>query len=170
MMKPSHFDPWAALAEMEEETEEQASDGAVPSPNFSNLSNFSRDATGKPKNDIETSDTGESIADGGEQADWCKWFEERLAVAMLDGEQSESDVRRIAWECCVVRWLDLHPAPTEPGQCAWCDDTATPGNIVPFGTNAAGHTWLHPRCWQPWIASRRKAAEAKLKAMGIGGW
>jgi hypothetical protein len=29
--------------------------------------------------------------------------------------------------------------------------------IVPFGSEATGHTWLHSECWREWYAKRREA-------------
>ena len=100
-------------------------------------------------------------------ADWRETYEERLALAMIDGEQAEPEARRIARESCVARWLDMHPATSEPDRCAWCGKTDTPGDIVPFGTEPIGHVWLHHRCWEPWCGHRRAQAAEALRCLGI---
>lgn len=110
---------------------------------------------------LRPADNGWSVAD------WRQWFEERLAVVMIDGEQIEADARRIAYECCVARWLDLHPVRSEPDRCVGCGRADQPGNIVPFGAEPAGHAWLHVRCWTAWHAARKAEALAALTRIGI---
>ena len=105
--------------------------------------------------------------DGWSHDDWRQTYEERLAVAMIDGEQPEPEARRVAWESCIVRWWDLHPVRSAPDHCAECGRTGLPGNIVPFGAEPAGHAWLHPGCWSSWFAGRREQAAAALASMGI---
>jgi hypothetical protein len=99
--------------------------------------------------------------------DWRTHFEERLAVAMIDGEQPEAEARRIAYECCVVRWLDLHSVTSAPDRCAWCGKVDKPGNILPFGAAPAGHVWLHAGCWPHWSSQRREQAAVALAKLGI---
>jgi hypothetical protein len=61
----------------------------------------------------------------------------------------------------IVRWLDEHPEPSEPGRCAYCGETETRARpVVPFGT----HTWLHSGCWRAWRGQRRFRA-----VMAVGG-
>jgi hypothetical protein len=99
--------------------------------------------------------------------EWRETFEERFAVAMIDGEQPEPEARRIAFASCLARWLDMHPATSEPDRCAWCGKAETPGNVVPFSAEPAGHVWLHHRCWQPWFAQRQEQAAAALASLGV---
>ena len=41
-------------------------------------------------------------------------------------------------------------------RCAQCGEPEKSGSVVvPFGTAASGHTWLHHRCWPEWYAQRR---------------
>jgi hypothetical protein len=103
----------------------------------------------------------------GTAADWREVYEERIAVATIDGEHSESEARRIAHDYCVVRWLDLHPLIFAADRCAGCGRADRPGNIVPFGAEPLGHAWLHPRCWADWHASRRAQAIMALAGFGI---
>ncbi len=80
---------------------------------------------------------------------------------MINGQQSAAEARAIAWEHCVVRWMDLHTAATSPASCAHCGRPDAPGAvIVPYGTGP--HAWLHTRCWRPWFTARRAEAEAAL--------
>lgn len=48
-------------------------------------------------------------------ADWRAHFEERLAVAAIDGELPEPEARRQAWQDTVTRWQEAHPG-TDRGQ------------------------------------------------------
>ena len=98
-------------------------------------------------------------------ADWQEYFEERLAVALIDGEQPEDDVRAIAWEGCIVQWRNLHPAASDPSRCAFCGTADRPGNLVPFGVGP--HVWLHSPCWPTWDRDRRTETAAALAALGI---
>lgn len=45
-------------------------------------------------------------------ADWRELFDERLAIAVVDGEQPEAEARRLAWQACVTRWCEMHPGAT----------------------------------------------------------
>ncbi len=65
-------------------------------------------------------------------------------------------------EASIVKWLNDHPAPSEPERCAWCYKPHSPSAVViPFGNEPEGHTWLHVECWPAWHQARRaKAAEA----------
>ncbi|SUS06240.1 hypothetical protein DF3PB_2580004 [uncultured Defluviicoccus sp.] len=123
---------------------------------------------GAPSNDDELRSLKSSVDRSNWTAvDWREVYEERLAVATIDGEQAEPEARRIAWECCVVRWLDLHPIISAADRCAGCGKADRPGNIVPFGTEPPGHSWLHPRCWADWHAGRRAEAVEALARFGI---
>ena len=42
-------------------------------------------------------------------ADWRELFDERLAIAVVDGEQPEAEARVLAWQACVTRWCEMHP-------------------------------------------------------------
>lgn len=42
-------------------------------------------------------------------SDWREHFEERLAAAMVDGEQPEVEARRLAWQACITLWCEMHP-------------------------------------------------------------
>ena len=72
--------------------------------------------------------------------------------------------RRTA-EACIVDWLNQHPAPSTAGRCAWCGKPETPSAwVLPFGTEAATHAWLHAECWPAWHRARRAVAAEALGA------
>ena len=147
MSTPAAFDPWAVLARIR-----------GGKPDFRNFRNF---RNGTPQN------ANPAAAPQWTADDWGECFEERLAVAMIDGEQPEPEARQIAWECCIIRWLDLHPVRSAPDHCAQCGRTDLPGNILPFGAEPIGHAWLHPGCWERWHARRLAEATAALSPLGI---
>lgn len=99
--------------------------------------------------------------------DWQIYFDERSGIAEFDGGLPRRDAEARAFESCVVRWLELHPATSEPDRCAWCGKADAPGNVVPFGAEPKGHVWLHHRCWRPWHSKRREEAKDALRAMGL---
>ena len=48
---------------------------------------------------------------------------------------------------------------SDPTRCAHCGEGERSGAmIVPFGTEATGHTWLHSQCWRAWYTKRCAAA------------
>ena len=98
--------------------------------------------------------------------DWRAFYDERIAIAEHDGGQSRAEAEETAYECCVIEWLNRNPAPSEPGSCAWCSEDEGPDStIVAFGTEDAGHAWLHSHCWSDWYDHRREEAIHVLAAM-----
>jgi len=99
--------------------------------------------------------------------DWQAFFDERAGISEVDGGQSKADAEALAFECCVVAWLNRHPEPSDPGRCAWC---GTPDRdehvVVPFGTESNGHTWLHRECWTHWHEDQRERARVALGPWG----
>src|SRR6516165_3798418 len=72
----------------------------------------------------------------------------------------------LTFEQHIVRWLDEHPEPSEPGRCAYCGEMETRGRpVVPFETAPSTHAWLHSGCWRAWRGQRRFRA---LMAVGGG--
>jgi len=91
------------------------------------------------------------------------FFHERAAIAELDGGPPRSKDEAHAFECCVVEWLNQHPAPSAPGRCAWCGRAESPSAVVlPFGAEPGTHAWLHAGCWPAWHQARRTKAAAAL--------
>jgi hypothetical protein len=101
--------------------------------------------------------------------DWQAFFNERRAdIAKFDGRLSPEEVDARAFEWCVVKWLDQHPAPSPPECCAWCGRPESPSAVVlPFGTEPGTHAWLHADCWPAWHEARRADAIVALAAMDI---
>ena len=94
--------------------------------------------------------------------DWQVHYDERAAILEHDGEMSRKAAEARAWECCIVDYLNRHPATSEPGRCAWCGKSENADRaIVPFGVGKA-HAWLHHHCWTLWQKSRHEQAERAL--------
>lgn len=110
-----------------------------------------------------------TAADGDWTAeDWRVFYEERVGIAEFDGGQTRAEAEALAFECCLVEWLNRHPNRSDPGRCAWCEKPDRDGHaVVPFGTDSHGHTWLHPECWNDWSQDRRERAQQALAAMGL---
>jgi hypothetical protein len=100
--------------------------------------------------------------------EWRAFYDERAAIAEFDGGLSRQDAEALAHACCVTEWLNRHPVRSSPDQCLWCGQAeGSNGPLVPFGTDAAGHAWLHHRCWEDWHERRKTEATDALAAMGI---
>lgn len=80
------------------------------------------------------------------------------------GNPPRDQVKDRTFDTFVVEWLNQHPAPSEPGRCAWCGMPELPSAVVlPFGTEPGTHAWLHAECWPAWHEARRAAAVAALR-------
>ena len=106
--------------------------------------------------------------DGWSAADWRAFFDERAGIAEFDGGLPRAKAETLAFDCCVVEWLNRNPAWSESGCCLQCRRGADPGNpLLPFGTEPASHAWLHGACWQAWHRARQDEAIMALRTMGI---
>ena len=106
--------------------------------------------------------------DGWCATDWGAYFDARMRLAASRYGCSRAQAAALAVECCVVEWLNRHPAPSTPGRCAWCGEAESSGTVVlPFGTEPGTHTWLHSECWHDWHRARRTNATVLLNSMGI---
>ena len=86
------------------------------------------------------------------------------AVAPVSEAAYGSDLQ--TW---IVDWLNQHPTPSRAGLCGWCGKLETVAAVVlPFGTEAGGHTWLHAECWPEWHQARREEAVRALNASADG--
>jgi hypothetical protein len=109
------------------------------------------------------------VKDGWSAEDWRLYFEERAAVAEFDGGLPRKNAEAQAFECCVVKWLDLNPTPSARGHCAWCGQTEANGAVVVrYGTEPGTHASLHTECWPAWQELRRSQALEALTRIGIG--
>lgn len=100
--------------------------------------------------------------------EWRAFFDERAGITEVDGVRTRAEAEAIAFESCVVEWLNRHPICSDPDRCAWCDKPDRDGHaVVPFGVESHGHAWLHPECWPNWFEHRRQVATDALAKMGF---
>jgi hypothetical protein len=100
--------------------------------------------------------------------DWRTFFDERVAIVEFDGGLSRAQANAQALEYCVIEWLNRNPVRSPPGRCLGCGHAEHAHDpLLPFGTETAGHAWLHSRCWPAWRSARKAEAIAALAAMGI---
>jgi len=100
--------------------------------------------------------------------DWQAYHDERAGILEYDGEWPRSEAEQLAFEACVTRWLDEHPAPSQAGICAWrAQPRIINSPVVPFGTEPGSLTHLHRECWSPWFVRRKAEATATLEALGV---
>jgi len=106
--------------------------------------------------------------DGWTAEDWQALFNERAGIAEFDGGQSRERAEAMAFECCIVEWMNRNPCRTGPGLCAACGEPDREEHtVVPFGTERLDHAWLHPECWAGWHEARRAEATLRLRVVGI---
>ncbi|MFZ5690216.1 MAG: hypothetical protein ACOY5F_03070 [Pseudomonadota bacterium] len=106
--------------------------------------------------------------DGWSGEDWRAFFDERAAIAAFDGGLPRDQAEARAFARCVTEWLNRNPARSSFGRCLGCGGSDhVHDKLLPFGTEPAGHAWLHSRCWPAWHAARKAEAVAALAAMGI---
>ena len=106
--------------------------------------------------------------DGWSAEDWQAFFDERAAIYEFDGGLPRPEAETRAFDCCAVEWLNRNTTPSAPGRCLNCGDGDRDGNLLlPFGTEASGHAWLHRGCWPAWYRAREAEAIAALASMGI---
>jgi len=100
--------------------------------------------------------------------EWPAFYDERAAIAEFDGGLPRPEAETLAFECCVVEWLNRSFERSPSERCLACGggDSALDA-LLPYGVEPTGHVWLHSRCWPAWHAGRRAEAITALKAMGI---
>jgi hypothetical protein len=102
-----------------------------------------------------------------DREDWQAHYDERYGIALYDGKQTEVKAHELAWNACVVEWLNLNPVNTDSKQCAQCGiSNKTSAIIFPFG-GGNHHAWLHSDCWRVWQNERYREAEEALKLIGL---
>jgi hypothetical protein len=73
--------------------------------------------------------------------DWRAYFKDRCETAR-NNARTRAEAETLALACCVVKWLDHHPAPSPPGRCACCGKRDSPAAVVlPFGSEPGTHAW-----------------------------
>jgi hypothetical protein len=106
--------------------------------------------------------------DGWSGEDWQAFFDERAGIAEFEGELPREQAEARAFACCVAEWLNRNPVRSPPDRCLHCRKAEHAHDpLLPFGTESAGHAWLHSHCWSAWHAARQAEAVAALEAMGI---
>jgi hypothetical protein len=107
--------------------------------------------------------------DGWSAEDWRLFFEERAAMAEVDGGLPRTEADAQALRCCIAEWLNRNPTRSAPGRCAWCCQAESKDAVVlPYGVEPGTHIWLHAECWPAWQVTRRSQAREALARMGIG--
>ena len=100
--------------------------------------------------------------------DWLAFFDERAGIAKFKAGLPRPAAEACAFACCVSEWRNRNPMRSPPGRCLGCGRAENAHDpLLPFGTEATGHTWLHHRCWSAWQAGRKAQAVAALAAKGI---
>ena len=106
--------------------------------------------------------------DGWTAEHWCAYFDKRSGIAASNNGLPRPEADALTLACCIIEWLNQHPAPSQPGRCVWCGRPESPGAVVlPFGTEPAAHAWLHAECWSAWHRARQADAMAALRVLGI---
>jgi len=100
--------------------------------------------------------------------DWRALFDERAGGAKFEGGLPRARAEAQAFACCVAEWLARHPVHSAPAWCLGCGTGESAREpLLPFGTEASGHVWLHSRCWPAWYEAHRAEAAAAVAALGI---
>jgi hypothetical protein len=101
--------------------------------------------------------------DGWSAEDWQVYCDERAGIIEFDGGLPRAEAEARAFECCVVEWLNRNPVRSRPSHCLGCGGSEVGfDTLLPYGTEQAGHSWLHSRCWEAWHANRRAEAVSVL--------
>jgi hypothetical protein len=102
------------------------------------------------------------------QDDWLAFYRERVAILKRDGRLPLAEADALAFQHCVVEWLNRKPVASGAGTCLVCGNGDGGHDVVlPFGVNPGGKAWLHSKCWGQWSKDRLAQAEAALAHMGI---
>jgi hypothetical protein len=99
--------------------------------------------------------------------DWQAFFDEAAGVAEADHGRSRPEAEAYAFGCCVTEWLNRNFEPSPPGRCLQCGGAGHTHPLLPFGTERAGHAWLHASCHPAWQEGRKAKAVTALAEVGI---
>ena len=61
--------------------------------------------------------------------DWRAFYDERAGIAEYDGGQTLAEAEALAFECCIVEWLNRYPEHSDSGRCAWCGKPDVNGGV-----------------------------------------
>jgi hypothetical protein len=101
--------------------------------------------------------------DGWRPGDWKAFFDERAGILQFDGGLPKLAAEVLAFEACIIEWLDRSPPSSPTGRSAWCGERETQCTVVvPFGTEPGTHAVHHAQCWRPWHDFRRGEAVTAL--------
>jgi hypothetical protein len=107
-------------------------------------------------------------SDGWSAEDWGALFDERAGAAEHEGGLPRAQAEARAFAYCVALWLYRNPARSAPGRCHACSEGERVNDpLLPFGTEANGHAWVHSGCWAAWYEARRASAIAAMIALGL---
>ena len=85
--------------------------------------------------------------------DWHAFFNERAGIAEYSDGLSRAAAEELAFDCCIVEWLNTSRVRPDPGRCAWCGVGSEEGHqLVPYGFGDR-QMWLHTRCHVHWSPS-----------------
>ena len=106
--------------------------------------------------------------DGWSVEDWHALYDERAGIAEFGHGLARPEAEALAFECCVVEWLNRTFERSPPGSCLACRGTDSAHDaLLPHGVEPTGYVWLHSRCWGARHACRKADAVTALKSTGI---
>jgi hypothetical protein len=84
--------------------------------------------------------------DGWSTEDWQAFYDKHARIAEFHGVPcSEAEALAFAW--CVAERLNRDFEPSPPGRCLVCGGDDRPHDaLLPCGTGAIGHAWVHSGC------------------------
>ncbi len=99
---------------------------------------------------------------------WRTFFDERAGIAEFDHHLSRAEAEALAYESCIVVWLNRNP-PSENGPecCIQCNKPMEETEALPFLTGDGGHIWMHDHCHAAWMRRRQAEAAGALRRMGV---
>lgn len=85
-------------------------------------------------------------------------------IAEYDGGLCHIEAEKLAFDCCIVEWLDQNHTPSDPGLCVYC---GLSGIVAPFGTEATGNAGLHDNCWKARTERHWSNTRQTFVSMGV---
>lgn len=101
--------------------------------------------------------------------DWLAFFDERAGFLEHEAGLDPKEAEARAFDCCVTEYINRTHTGSDPDICAHCGGPEVAKRpLIPFGTDGAGHVWLHFDCHEVWQRARHSDAIATLQKLGIG--